>query len=58
MGTSGNRGCQLAPRSVFTDDALTITFQQFIPKWDSPNAETVLVTLSASLLVELIGVEA
>ncbi len=60
-GCFRNRGCQLASRSVlndFTDDALTITFRQFIPKWHSPDAETVLVTLRASLLMELIGVAA
>ncbi len=33
--------------------------RQFVPKWDSPNGESVLVTArTASLLVELIGVAA
>ncbi len=33
--------------------------RQFIPKWDSPNAESVLATVgTTSLLVELIGVAA
>ncbi len=33
--------------------------RQFVPKWDSPNAESVLATAgTTSLLVELIGLAA
>ncbi len=62
MGTSGNRDCQWASRSVlkdFTDDALTISATSFFPKWDSPNCEDELATArTASPLVELVGVAA
>ncbi len=38
----------------FTEDALTISAGQFVPKWDSPNCEGELATArTASLLVEL-----
>ncbi len=56
--TSGNRDNHLASRSVlsdFTDDLS----RQFFPKWDSSNAESVLVTLiKTSVVVNLIGMAA
>ncbi len=60
MGTSGNKDCQWASRSIlkdFTEDALTNSVGIFFPKWDSPNCEGELATArAASLLVELICV--
>ncbi len=57
MGTSGNRDGHRASRSAlkdFTDEALTISSRQFIPKWDSANGEGESATApTASLLVEL-----
>ncbi len=62
MSTSGNGACQLVSRSVLKDfigEALTVSALQFVPQWDSPNAESVLATVgSTTLLMELIGVAA
>ncbi len=60
MGTSGNRDCKWASRSVlkdFTEDALTISAGSLLKKWDSRNCEGELATArTASQLVELGGV--
>ncbi len=56
MGTSGNMDCQWACRSVLAEfhrGCIDYFSRQCVPKWDSPNAESVLAT---SLLVKLIGV--
>ncbi len=48
MSTSGNGACQLVSRSVLKDfigEALTVSALQFVPQWDSPNAESVLATV-------------
>ncbi len=50
MGTSGNRDGHRASRSAlkdFTEDALTISSRQFIPKWDSSNGEGESASLNA-----------
>ncbi len=59
MGTSANRDCQWASRSVlkdFTEDALTISAGSL---FQNGNGEGVLATASTtSLLVDIIGVAA
>ncbi len=47
MGTSGNRDCKWASRSVlkdFTEDALTISAGSLLKKWESRNCEGELAT--------------
>ncbi len=52
MGTSGNRNCHWAPR--FHRGCVDYLSRQFVPKLDSPNAESLLATVdTTSLLVEL-----
>ncbi len=57
MAGDGLYGCfgeQWASGSVLKDFA-----EEMVPKWDSPNAESVLATaVTTSLLMELIGMAA
>ncbi len=52
VGEGGLYG--LAPRSVlneFTEDALTISADFFVPKWARPNGESVLATAGTACLL-------
>ncbi len=59
MGTSRNKDRQFTSRSVLMSFTVHYLGWEFIPQWNSTNAECVLVTVGiTSLFVELIGVAA
>ncbi len=62
MGTSGNRDCQWASRSVlkdFTGNALTTLAGSLFQNWIGPNVEGELATArTTSLVVKIVSVAA
>ncbi len=60
MGTSGNRGPAVDVQKClegFHRRCIGYVSRQFVPKWDSPNTESILATVgTTSLLMEPIGV--